>query len=259
MKALIEIPEVVCNNCGSLSLFGPQEVPEEPTNDALLCASCGFKTDYKLAHNNYLREGQKNVKAIADQEVRTNEIKKQLTVQAIQEAHGSAAGLYPETTRDQLFALHVRCASAAFGIMVNKNQDYGTAEDALRNFRRGGLRGICTRLGDKDTRMLTWAEKEAYAVEESFIETGLDAINYVVLAIAWYLEHGGTFGSGLLYPPNGSAGYPGELPQPAQASPTPASIVDQLPLTSLAETLRLIATRLDKEVKFPSRVELIPV
>lgn len=96
------------------------------------------------------------------------------------------------TTRAELFALHRRICAEAFEIQRAKNAEYGTAEDALQNFRQAGAagvdapRGVFARLSDKHGRLGRAAAGEIALNPEDV----RDAINLLVDLEAALLERG---------------------------------------------------------------------
>jgi len=95
-----------------------------------------------------------------------------------------------ETPRERLLRRHMELCKRAIEIMEAKNRDYGADEDPFRNFRSFGALGILVRLSDKLARMRGYIERGQLAVsDETFLDTGIDAINYVVLLLT-ILEFG---------------------------------------------------------------------
>ena len=69
-------------------------------------------------------------------------------------------------------------------LLCAKGHDYSGDEDALKNLRRHGLKGIVVRLGDKYERLdsLVWNDREAQ-VSEKVEDTLVDMVNYALLAL----------------------------------------------------------------------------
>lgn len=67
-------------------------------------------------------------------------------------------------------------------LLKSKAHDYVPDEDALRNFQRHGVRGICIRLDDKICRLENLADKPAK--HENLEDTCRDIANYAFLAYA---------------------------------------------------------------------------
>lgn len=96
-----------------------------------------------------------------------------------------------ESPRERLLRRHGELTRVAREVMESKNRDYGADEDPFRNFRSFGAYGILVRLSDKLARMRGYVERggDLKVRDESFEDTGIDAINYVVLLLA-ILEFG---------------------------------------------------------------------
>lgn len=94
-------------------------------------------------------------------------------------------------TVQELLAEHDRLCSTGRAIMTRKNADYANPEDSgdpFANFRiceAVGLTtaevGIMVRLTDKFSRLSTLLKKDPQVVEESFEDTVIDSINYLIL------------------------------------------------------------------------------
>jgi len=87
-----------------------------------------------------------------------------------------------ETSRERLLRRHREMCDRARIIMEAKNKDYGADDDVFRNFRSFGAFGILVRLSDKLARVRGFVERGQLAVsDETFADTCLDAINYIIL------------------------------------------------------------------------------
>ncbi len=81
-------------------------------------------------------------------------------------------------------------------ILLKKNHDYtGGKDDPLFNFRRSenmgvpAWKGCMIRFSDKVSRLETFAQKEAFQVnDENFLDTLRDAANYLFLTGELYKE-----------------------------------------------------------------------
>ncbi len=92
-------------------------------------------------------------------------------------------------TKGELLKLHGEMSSKALVLMEKKNSDYAHGSDPFKNFRRHGPFGILVRLSDKLARLETFVERGSFEVQdESFEDTCVDAMNYVVLLRALVLE-----------------------------------------------------------------------
>ena len=101
-----------------------------------------------------------------------------------------------ETPREKLLRRHSEMCDQARAIMEKKNEDYGADADPFRNFRSFGAFGILVRLSDKLARMRGYIERGDFSVkDETFEDTGIDALNYVILLLA-ILEFGGECNGG---------------------------------------------------------------
>lgn len=95
------------------------------------------------------------------------------------------------TTAAQLVAFHQEMTGKALEIMKKKNQDYADPEksgDPFKNFRGCEQAGLCSaevgvmiRLGDKFSRLGNLLTKEAAVTDESFLDTSVDILNYIIL------------------------------------------------------------------------------
>lgn len=99
------------------------------------------------------------------------------------------------TTTDVLLQLHDEMCRRAREIMRKKNSDYGARDDPFSNFHSFGALGILVRLSDKMARIRTFLEKAARGEElavsdESWDDTVLDAINYLILFAGYVRVHG---------------------------------------------------------------------
>lgn len=74
-------------------------------------------------------------------------------------------------------------------IMVAKNHDYSSEEDALENFRDWGLTGFAVRIGDKYKRLKNIIQKGGNAVQGEGLEDALLDIGvYCYLARVFLME-----------------------------------------------------------------------
>jgi len=98
-------------------------------------------------------------------------------------------------TRDELLKYHSEICKAAQELMSLKNRDYAGQEgnEPFANFTRVESMGICTteqgfmtRLTDKMSRLSSFLNSGKMHVEdESFRDTIIDVINYMVLLSAY--------------------------------------------------------------------------
>lgn len=79
----------------------------------------------------------------------------------------------------------------------NKNHDYAGEDDPFRNFKMSEAMGIepwkgcLIRMGDKYSRLCSFAKKEEYKVKDENIEnTLLDLSIYALICIILYRERG---------------------------------------------------------------------
>lgn len=92
----------------------------------------------------------------------------------------------------RLIKLHNEICNAAMVTMGAKNNDYATNEDAFKNFRRFGPKGILVRLDDKLCRLENIAnQKEMRVSNETLRDTVEDAINYLILFYAMVTDEQG--------------------------------------------------------------------
>ena len=74
-------------------------------------------------------------------------------------------------------------------VMVAKNHDYSSEDDALENFRDWGLTGFAVRIGDKYKRLKNIIQKGGNAVQgEGLPDALLDIGVYCYLARVFLLE-----------------------------------------------------------------------
>lgn len=93
------------------------------------------------------------------------------------------------TPRNKLLNYHHALSERARRVMEKKNQDYGEDGDPFRNFRTFGPYGILVRLSDKLSRLRTFVERGSFQVnDESFEDTIMDALNYIILLSAMVRE-----------------------------------------------------------------------
>ncbi len=98
-------------------------------------------------------------------------------------------------TRDELLRYHTEICRSAQELMSLKNRDYAGAEgnEPFANFTRVESMGICsteqgfmTRVTDKMSRLSSFLNSGKMHVEdESFRDTIIDVINYMVLLSAY--------------------------------------------------------------------------
>ena len=98
-------------------------------------------------------------------------------------------------TRDELLRYHSEICKSAQELMALKNRDYAGAEgnEPFANFTRVESLGICsteqgfmTRVTDKISRLSSFLNSGKMHVEdESFYDTIVDVINYMVLLSAY--------------------------------------------------------------------------
>lgn len=88
-------------------------------------------------------------------------------------------------TKGDLLRMHGELTSEALVLMEKKNSDYAHGSDPFKNFRRHGQLGVLVRLSDKLARLETFVERGSFEVkDESFRDTCVDALNYVVILYA---------------------------------------------------------------------------
>ncbi len=98
-------------------------------------------------------------------------------------------------TRDELLAFHEEITKEARALMSLKNRDYAGNEgvEPFANFTRVEAMGICkteqgfmVRLTDKMSRLSSFVRAGKMNVkDESFMDTCVDVINYMVLLAAY--------------------------------------------------------------------------
>jgi len=98
-------------------------------------------------------------------------------------------------TRDELLAFHTELCKAARDLMSLKNRDYAGKDgvEPFANFTRVESMGICkteqgfmVRLTDKMSRLSSFIHAGKMNVQdESFMDTCVDVINYMVLLAAY--------------------------------------------------------------------------
>lgn len=101
-------------------------------------------------------------------------------------------------TREELLAFHAELCGAARELMSKKNRDYAGKEgtEPFANFTRVESMGICkteqgfmVRLTDKMSRLSSFIHAGKMNVQdESFMDTCVDVINYMVLLAAYLKE-----------------------------------------------------------------------
>lgn len=103
-------------------------------------------------------------------------------------------------TRDELLRYHNEICKSAQELMALKNKDYAGSEgnEPFANFTRVESMGICTteqgfltRITDKMSRLSSFIHAGKMNVEdESFNDTVIDVINYMVLLSAFIVDKG---------------------------------------------------------------------
>jgi hypothetical protein len=98
-------------------------------------------------------------------------------------------------TRDELLQFHAELCKAARDLMSLKNRDYAGKDglEPFANFTRVEAMGICkteqgfmVRLTDKMSRLSSFIHAGKMNVQdESFMDTCVDVINYMVLLAAY--------------------------------------------------------------------------
>jgi hypothetical protein len=98
------------------------------------------------------------------------------------------------TSSQQLIEFHNELTGKALEIMKRKNKDYADPDksgDPFKNFRMCEMEGVCSaeagimiRLGDKRQRLVNLLENAPAVTDESFEDTVLDSINYLILLAA---------------------------------------------------------------------------
>ena len=85
----------------------------------------------------------------------------------------------PEVRDDKISTM----MQADLKLLQSKGADYAGVVDALKNFRRHGIKGILVRMGDKYDRLdtLIWGAKDPTVKEESILDTARDLRIYAYL------------------------------------------------------------------------------
>ena len=101
-------------------------------------------------------------------------------------------------TRDELLEIHRELCHTAVELMKKKNADYAGNDglEPFANFTRVESMGICStesgmlvRLTDKMSRLSSFLRSGKMQVtDESFNDTCIDVINYMVLLVAYMRE-----------------------------------------------------------------------
>ena len=101
-------------------------------------------------------------------------------------------------TRDELLAWHKEICESGRTLMDAKNRDYAGNDglEPFANFTRVESMGICSteqgflvRLTDKMSRLSSFVESgKLHVSNESFMDTCVDVINYMVLLSAYLKE-----------------------------------------------------------------------
>jgi hypothetical protein len=101
-------------------------------------------------------------------------------------------------TREELLAFHAQLCTEARELMSKKNRDYAGKDgtEPFANFTRVESMGICkteqgfmVRLTDKMSRLSSFIHSGKMNVQdESFMDTCVDVINYMVLLAAYLQE-----------------------------------------------------------------------
>lgn len=98
-------------------------------------------------------------------------------------------------TREEVLVLHEQLTAKGREIMKGKSHDY-SKEHWSQNFRTCEAIGLCSseqgilvRITDKVSRMASLLTKEAKVKDESFEDTAVDLINYVILLLALRKEN----------------------------------------------------------------------
>jgi len=97
--------------------------------------------------------------------------------------------------KEELFVMHENMCKDALHLMKKKNADYAGSggDNPFANFTRVENMGVCkteqgflVRLTDKMSRLSTFAQSGKLEVtDESFKDTCIDVINYIVLLHAY--------------------------------------------------------------------------
>jgi hypothetical protein len=102
--------------------------------------------------------------------------------------------------QQEYFEFHQRICEQALAISKNKNHDY-SGKDATENpfanleiVEKMGIAstpvGILTRITDKISRINSFIQLGLFKVADEKIEdTVIDAINYLILLLAWIVSH----------------------------------------------------------------------
>lgn len=104
-------------------------------------------------------------------------------------------------TLKEVMDIHNGLTAKGFELMLRKNADYADTQvsrDPFKNFRVCESMGFCSaekgilvRLSDKISRVTTLIDKPPQVSDESFEDTIVDAINYLVLLSALRKDRGG--------------------------------------------------------------------
>lgn len=102
------------------------------------------------------------------------------------------------TSTNEVLELHRYLCERGRTIMTKKNSDYANpskSSDPFRNFAAFGAFGILVRLSDKMARLRVFVEKaqngqEMAVQDESWEDTIIDGINYLVLLDGYIRTHG---------------------------------------------------------------------
>lgn len=113
-------------------------------------------------------------------------------------------------TRDELLKYHLELCTAARDLMSLKNRDYAGNEglEPFANFTRVEAMGICkteagflVRLTDKMSRLSSFIRAgKMHITDESFKDTCVDVINYMVLLAAYLKDKEENKGKDVLAP-----------------------------------------------------------
>ena len=113
-------------------------------------------------------------------------------------------------TRDELLKYHLELCTAARDLMSLKNRDYAGNDglEPFANFTRVEAMGICkteagmlVRLTDKMSRLSSFIRAgKMHITDESFQDTCVDVINYMVLLAAYLKDKEENKGKGNVTP-----------------------------------------------------------
>ena len=99
------------------------------------------------------------------------------------------------TKAEQFDSLVDHFTSRMKELLKSKGHDYTSGQDRFSNFRLSealgvpAWKGVLIRLGDKFSRLCSFAQKgEQKVKDESFEDTCIDLANYAVLLLGVYLE-----------------------------------------------------------------------